>query len=876
MALTPGTRLGAYEIVSQLGAGAMGEVYRAKDTRLGRDVALKILPAEFSTNADRRRRFDQESRSASALSHPNIVSVYDAGEEQGVAYMVSELVDGESLRAVIGRGPLPLRRALDLAAQLADGLGAAHSAGVVHRDLKPENIMLTRDGRPKILDFGLARYQAPMAATAEGTATMTQAGVIMGTAGYMSPEQVSGTPADARSDIFSLGIVIYEMLSGKAAFESATTVETMTAILRQEPPELPSAVPENVRQIVMHCMEKEPSRRFQSAQDLAFHLRAASPGSGSTSSHAPIKVAPKRRWLPVVTVVLGLVSIGLSAALLLRKPGVDLGPYRFTPFATESEVQSNPAWSPDGRNVAYERVLINAPNLILVRSLDSPVPNVIAKVKGTKGLFWSADGNLVYFVESDGVWSVSRAGGAQQHVLKGPFEAASASPDGKALVVWYGSDGSDQQKPKLLVSSPPGAPLRPYEPIQFKMNGTFSPVYLRFSPDGRQILLSLYRSRTGGELWLLPFPDGTAARGKPRRILASAMQGAGLPVASWMPDSRHIVMAYATSGRSRLWMADTEKDSLEPITADEGGKGNPAVSPNGKQILFTSGRADYDLVSLAVSGGNAVQPLLATNRGETFPAWSPEGNQFAYVTDRSGLPEIWMKGAEEGWERPLVTGKDFPEDQTQAFTTLAFSPDGSRIAYARSSVKRFSAIWISPVGGGAPIRLTDREGFEIGPAWSPDGNWITYFSSEGGLMKIQVGAGEAPVLLDETSCNNPAQWSPDGQWIACSKDEGVAVLTADGKKVRTVGRPKGFATWSKDGKEIYTLGHDPDGHWRLAATDAKSGVERSIADYGNKIRFGTNFNPGFPLSLSPDGKTLATTVLNERSEVWMLEGFRQP
>jgi len=366
----------------------MGEVYRARDSRLGRDVALKILPAEFASNPDRRRRFEQESRAASSLSHPNIVAVYDVGDQDGVSYIVSELVEGESLRDLIERGPVPLRKAIDLGAQIAEGLATAHAAGVVHRDLKPENVMLTRDFRAKILDFGLARYQP--AAQSEGTMTMTQPGMVMGTVGYMSPEQVMGTPADARSDIFSLGIILYEMLVGKLAFARATTVETMSAILRDDPAELPATLPPAVQQLVLHCLEKEPARRFQSAHDLAFNLRALMPGSMAGSTIAPALPLPPAaarpwRWLPLLTAAMALVAIGSTALLLTQPPrGADLAAYRFTPLAADAQPQHGAAWSPDGKNVAYVKDTIDAEDHIMVRSLDSLVPAEVASVNNQR------------------------------------------------------------------------------------------------------------------------------------------------------------------------------------------------------------------------------------------------------------------------------------------------------------------------------------------------------------------------------------------------------------------------------------------------------------------------------------------------------------
>ncbi|HUI55250.1 MAG TPA: protein kinase [Bryobacteraceae bacterium] len=879
MSLNPGARLGAYEVVNRLGAGAMGEVYRARDTRLGREVALKILPAEFAESADRRRRFEQESRAASALNHPNIVTVHDVGDQDGVLYIALELVDGESLRALIERGPVPARKAMDIGAQIADGLASAHAAGITHRDLKPENVMLTKDGRAKILDFGLARYQPP--AQSEGTMTVTQPGMVMGTVGYMSPEQVMGTPADPRSDIFALGVILHEMLTGKLPFERATTVETMSAILRDEPSEMPATLVPAMQQVVLHCLEKEPPRRFQSATDLAFNLRAlAATGSvtGSTISAAPqvpLAQPSRRRVLPFVTLLLAAIAGGALVLVFTLPPrGVDLSKYRFTPLATDSQVQAGAAWSPDGKNIAYVRGVDGGEDQVLVRSLDSLVPVVVSSANSPKSLFWSPDGSRVYFVANGGIWSVSRAGGEKQQVLKGDIAAATLSPDGKSLVYWLSLGERDKVEPKVWVSSPPGNTPRKYEPAVLESNGSFLPVYLRFSPDGKRILVSMTQG-SGPQLWLLPFPDGSAARAKPRQILTKALSGAAVPGVSWMADSRHFVMDFSSAShpQRQLWMADSRSDALEQLTAGEGMRDSPAVSPDGTKIAFDSSTYDMDIVEIPLAGG-PLRSLIATSRDELFPAWSPKGSQLAFVTDRSGAHEIWLKSTQEGWERPLVTQRDFPGDETQWLLTPAFSPDGSRIAYSRISNKHIGELWISPVGGGSPVRLNNSDAYQIAPSWSPDGKWIVYFSSDDGLMKAAVGGSEPAVALGFSSgCENPAQWSPDGQWIACATDGAVALVSPDGKTRRTVGHRTAFITWSRDGKEIYALGKVEGGRSRFGAIDVKSGVERTIYEYGPEVHFATAFNPAFPLSLSPDGKWLATTVLNARSDIWLLEGF---
>ncbi|HEY1337306.1 MAG TPA: protein kinase [Bryobacteraceae bacterium] len=868
MTLAPGARLGVYEILGRLGAGAMGEVYRARDTRLGRDVAIKILPPEFAESPERRRRFEQEARAASALNHPNIVSIYDAGTEGGTAYIVSELVDGESLRDVIGRGAIPVRRAVELAAQIADGLASAHAAGVVHRDIKPENVMLTRDGRAKILDFGLARQMT--VAAGEGTLTVTQPGAIMGTAAYMSPEQVSGTPADARSDIFSLGIMLYEMLTGKLPFERATPVETMSAILREEPAEFPIAAPVQLQQVVLHCLEKQPAARYQSAQDLAFNLRAYAAGHTSMIGQAaPAAAAKPRRW-PWVAALGAAALLGAAAiALLMRPSGQDLSQYRFTPFAVESERQQDPAWSPDGKNLAYIRSAIVGKDEILVRSIDSLVPTLVAKVDNPGSLFWSPDGARIYFLNNSGVWSVSRVGGEPEQLLKGQFAAAALSPDGKALVLWLTVGKTEADEPKVWISSPPGAPIREYKPVLIHTMGSYTPVYLRFAPDGRQILLSRPADK-GAELWLLPFPDG----GTPRRLLEKSLAGADVPAVSWMPDGRHFVLAFASAAypQSRLWLAEIGKDAVRSLTADEGRKVSPAVSPDGKRIAFGSESVNFDIVELPI-GGSTPRPLIATSRDDTFPAWSANG-RLAYVTNRNGAPEIWIRSQQDGSDRPAVTERDFSDDRTVSFRTLAVSPDGTRLAYCRESTKELGRIWISPVSGGTPIRLTNGSHYEIGPSWSPDGAWISYFAAGGGLMKARVGGSSPPAALGDISPQSPPQWSPDGQWIAWGERDAIKLISPDGKEKRSLGTHGGYVSWSRDSKELYQLRRAEEGRWRLSALDVKTGAEKMLSDYGPDAILLSPSNPSFPLSLSPDGKSLATTLLNYRSDIWLMEGFQ--
>jgi len=410
MPLSAGDKLGPYEILAPIGAGGMGEVYRARDTRLNREVALKVLPDDFARDPARRQRFEQEARAVAALNHPNIVAIYDVGEN----FLVSELVDGQTLRAA---GKLSPRQAIDLAVQIAEGLAAAHAAGIAHRDLKPENIMAARDGRAKILDFGLAKVTQPPASGTEAP-TQTQEGMIMGTAGYMSPEQVKGQPADHRSDIFSFGLVLYEMLASRRAYSGGSSVEVMSAILKEDPPELPESVPSGLRRIVEHCLDKNPDRRFQSARDLAFALQAP---LASGAHVAPVKTRrPNLALLAAGAFAIALISAAASH-LLWRTPAP---PSWIGSILGGPEIALNPRLSPDGHLLAFE-AMVDGLSQVAVMKPESGNWSIRTQDRGHGYIFnisWSPDGSVIYYDRltdaPQGIFSVPVLGGEEHLVVE--------------------------------------------------------------------------------------------------------------------------------------------------------------------------------------------------------------------------------------------------------------------------------------------------------------------------------------------------------------------------------------------------------------------------------------------------------------------------
>jgi Tol biopolymer transport system component len=894
MSFAAGSRVGPYEIVGLLGAGGMGEVFRARDERLGREVAVKILPASFSNDTGRVRRFEQEARAAGALNHPNILAVYDVGSHEGVAYLVSELLEGQTLRDRMAGARLPLRKAVDYTVQAAQGLAAAHDKGIVHRDLKPENLFVTLDGLLKILDFGLAKQTSPARSGESATeARETEPGTVLGTVGYMSPEQVLGRPADHRSDLFSLGAILFELLAGRRAFERASAVETMNAILKEEPPDLSpeAAVPPALERIVRRCLEKGTSERFQSARDLAFALESLSAEGASRSAAGEptgrgrrLTRAASRLGAAALVALLLAVAGGFAARLWLLRNGVPvLDRYRFTPLATAAGYEGQPSWSPDGRSVAYVGD-VDGVLQVHTRSLDSSKSARITQaLSDCREPFWSPDGTRIYYTSlagsSLGLWSVGATGGTPQVVVRNARVAAMA-PDGQRLVLLREEGQQGAFSLSLWVSSPPAA-----EPVRYPDAALaarrFGAGFLRFSPDGKR--LGMFVASTSGdrrgeqgysspELWLLPQPSGA-----PRQVLPALSVLPDAAPFGWMPDGRRIVLGAEFPSRTpgtHLWLADTESDRLSVVTASSGNEEFPAVSPDGRQIAFTAGEEDYDLVEIPLAGP-ALRTVLGTSRSEADPAWSPQGGRYAYVTDRTGRQEIWLRTPDGQFDDPLVTAASFPDAGTLLLSGLAFSPDGQRIAYQRRSLSGFR-IWISTMAGGRAVRLSADEGYQDAPTWSPDGAWIAFTSLRQGrwaLMRAPTGGGEAPTTIRAGIVypSNP-RWSPRGDWILCELSEGVALVSPDGQKTRVLADESWLGqAWSKDGSRVYAVRLSEALRLQLVEVDVASGRERTlVADLGPAPASDV---PLRGLSLSPDGRSLLTSIYRLRGDLWLLEGF---
>ncbi|MGQ0736230.1 MAG: protein kinase domain-containing protein [Acidobacteriota bacterium] len=892
-------RFGPYEIVAPLGAGGMGEVYRAKDHRLQREVALKILPESAVSNPDRHRRFTQEAITASSLNHPNILVVYDVGVEGTTPYLVSELIDGTVLREEMAQGRTPLVQLLEVAVQIADGLAAAHDAGIVHRDLKPENVMVTRDGRVKILDFGLAKPMAEDVEEATPSAmTETAEGLVVGTVPYMSPEQARGARATFRSDQFSLGVVLYEMATGSHPFKRDTPVQTLSAIIGDDAPPLSAAnppLPAPFRWVIERLLAKNPRNRYAHTADLAADLRTMRDRlSESISGVAPVARNASRRVLAGTAAVVGIVAaIGLVLLVAGGEPGTDLSGYRFMPLANDAGFQGSPSFSPDGKTVAY---LAEVDNVLQVftRSLSSPTRFQVTRSRfNSSNPIWAPDGSRIYYHslarDKESLWSVSPAGGQPELVVYGAIRSA-ISPDGQALAVLR--DDSERAVTRTLwFASPPTAEPRKFATDTLEEFAS-SDGYLAYSPDGSKLLMWLNRSfsRAQGEFnngfWMMQPP------GAPKRVLSSVSGVVVPPLFSWLPDSRHIVFVRddgRTSG-SHLWIADVEADHAYPLTATSSNEGSPSAAPDGWTVAFTSEASDFDLI-LVPANGSPAQTLLSSTRNEFDPAWSPVGTQHAFVTDRTGRQEIWLRNQNDE-QRPLVTDANFDE-RTATYGSLAFSPDGQRLAYQRMSPPTGWRIWLSTIAGGSPIRLT-TDVYQDAPAWSPDGDWIAFVTSSGtipggfrggapvadehmALAKVRVGSGQTPptVLHPGVLAFTRPAWSPDGRWIACLTADGLALVTPDGSDTRLVSDNAWITLgWSDDGTRLFGLRPTDDLHrLMLASIEIRTGSQRVINPDLGPIPQANQPIRGFTRVAN---RGFATSIARVRSDIWLLEGLQLP
>ncbi|HET9793349.1 MAG TPA: protein kinase [Thermoanaerobaculia bacterium] len=867
MTLAAGVKLGPYEIVSPLGAGGMGEVYRARDTRLGRDVAIKVLPERLASDRDAAARFERESKAVAALSHPNILAIHDVGKtEDGVAYAVTELLEGSTLRDRLEGGALPFRKCVDYGVQIAEGLAAAHERGIVHRDLKPENVFVAPDGRVKILDFGLAKAAPAIddSATASPTVSSpTDPGTVLGTVGYMAPEQVRGRAADHRSDIFSLGSVLYEMATGRRAFKGDSAIETMNSVLKEDPPEISTVrgVPPDFDRIVRHCLEKSPAERFQSARDVAFDLKHAAGDSSIRSGPARARI-PVRRWVPAAALAAALM-LAAAAFLLGRRNGARNArehPPTYMPLTFRRGAVLSARFLSDGKTVVYSATLQDEPIAIYsVRStgpesqkLDLP-PAQLFSVSKSDELAIGLGFHYTYgFMSESTLARVPITGGTPRPVAE-RVVSADWSPDGNDFAI------ARMVGRQCVLEYPAGKTL-------YSTGGWIDGV--RVSPDGDRVAFELHGSE-GDSL------GDVAVVTRSGRLTKVAKGFGNLRGVAWSGDGREV---YWTATRSEgFYLGASSLSGRERTLLSAGAFDNLLDFRNGQalmarfdqrretQIVTPAAAAPKDMSWLDWTWPTDVsrdgQWLLFSEQGR---AVTSVGEYVTYIRRTDGSPASRLGFGFEG----------------------SFSPDGRFAAIirenaaARGGEKPKRELTIVPTGAGRP-QPVDTPGFDPEwVEWQPDGKRIVISASSatgGSLFYVRTpeDASARPIEAPPLGSTQCFAVSPDPFTIAAVAADGrIALIPVGGGPPRLVpAAPEArcVLAWDPSGRSVYYQDATalPGRIRKLDVATGRNELFRSVepADKAGVLAVA-------PIRMTPDGKTIAFSFRRSLSDLIRVDGLR--
>jgi eukaryotic-like serine/threonine-protein kinase len=852
--LAAGRCISNYRVISKLGAGGMGEVYLAEDTRLGRRVALKVLPRELADDPARKARLIHEARAASALNHPNIVTLHDIGSEGGIDFLVMEYVAGKPLAELIPRQGMPVKEALRCAVHIADALGRAHAAGIVHRDLKPGNVMVTTEGLVKVLDFGLAKFTG--APEAQAPTQLTTEGAVLGTVDYMSPEQAEGKPVDSRSDIFSFGTLLYEMVTGRRPFERDSNLSTLAAILHQEPKpvrELAPHVPAELEQIVTRCLRKEPARRFQHIDDVKVLLEDLRQPSERMPS--------RRRWLwPCVAIA---AVLALALVWWLREPPAG-GELRAVALTSYPGNQTSPTLSPDGHRVAF---LWNGGKqdsfqVYVIETGGGPPVRITNQAVWPFNLAWSPDDRHIAFlrqVEGDrfAIMLVPPFGGPERKLAEISSDASnnycclSWTPDAKWLAV--PARNSPGEPPSIwVVSVDTGERRRLTVPrVAPGGSGDLSP---SFSPDGRTLAFARWEKDYVGRPYALSLSRDLKPEGEPRRLTGRFY--AVLSGIAWLPGGREIVFG-ADTGLWRLAVSGRSDPVRLPYVTEAAW--HPAIVR--RRLVYQCLKGETNLWRLDTRTGERTMLIGASSaRYHGIPQYSPDGRKIAFQSTRSGSLEVWTCDA-DGSGCLQLTSYGGPQ-----LGTPRWSPDSQSIAFD-CRVTGQPAVYVVAADGGTP-RLLAGDGFV--PSWSRDGRWIYFASGRSGRLEVwKMPAAGGPAVQVTRNGGGAAFESADGKYLYYDRhlysdpDPLYRMPVEGGQEVEVVPRLRDWTCFGVTAKGVYFM---PDSR-TIRFLDPGSGRVSTLATLEKDVWYG--------LCVSPDDRFVVWSQQDRlSSEMMLVDNFR--
>jgi len=885
LSLAPGTRLGPYQIEAAIGAGGMGEVYKARDTRLNRTVAIKVLPAELNTDPELRARFEREARAVAALSHPHICTLHDIGTHDGTTYLVMEYLAGESLAERLLHGPLPLAQALDIGAQIAEALHAAHKHGIIHRDLKPGNVMLTSAGAgrsgvavAKLLDFGLAKLAghgaepaaAQLASVATRSAPLTTEGSIVGTLQYMAPEQVEGKPVDARTDLWALGAILYEMVTGKRPFEGTSAASLIGAILEREPAPIASLqplTPPSLDRLVKKCLAKHPDDRWDGAHDLADELHWMRESSGLVERTAASGSSDRRRWKFTAAVILAAVCLAAVGLAIWTRGSPQQttaptpGPFRFVQLTDQPGRECFPSLSPDGKSVVYASHTMGNWDIHLQRVGGRNPINLTRDSQADESeAAFSPNGEWIAFRserDGGGIFIMGATGESVRRLTDAGHNPA-WSPDGSEIA--YATEGVSGPESRWAMSEIWAvAVLSGVRRLVSPGDG----VQPQWSPHGQRIAYWQYK---GGQRDLATVP----ARGGAAREVTNDTAMDWSP--AWSPDGRYLYFSSNRGGSMNLWRVPIEEPSgrllgaFEPVTTPSLYSGNLSFSRDGTLLAYADRVSGHTLRSVgfdATTGRSVGQPSPTPGPAAAYdPSPSQDGNWLAFVSGRNQNDIFVVR----------TDGTDLRQLTDDSYQDLGprWSPDGERVLFFSNRSGRYQ-VWSINADGSGHRQVTEAADEMWYPVWSPDGRRVAAFDS--GARNTSVFDASVPwneqspqllPALNETGGRFQVwSWSPDGRLLVGTelmpdgRRQGVLVYSFEDRRFRTLTGVGGFAVWLRDSRRLVFSAGD-----KLNLVDSQSREVKEVLSLAPHA-------PGPYFSISADNRTLYFSVFEDEGNIWL-------